>query len=54
MFPSSDQPSEVQHDGSDLPHPDLQLLPQRLVGGAGQETVCRGANLPLETQNHQD
>lgn len=54
VLPSSDQSSEVEHGGSDVPHPDLQLLPQRLVGGAGQEIVSGGAGLPLETQNHQD
>lgn len=54
MLPSSDQSPEVEHGGSDVPHPDLQLLPQRLVGGAGQETVSWRAGLPLETQNHQD
>lgn len=53
-LPSSDQPSEVQHGGSDVPRPDLQLLPQRLVGGASQEAVCGRVGLPVETQNHQD
>lgn len=53
-FPSSDQPSRVQHCGSDLPHPHLQLLPQRFLGGSGQEAVCWGADLPLEAQNHQE
>ncbi|MEQ2199786.1 hypothetical protein XENOCAPTIV_011907, partial [Xenoophorus captivus] len=37
-----------------LPHPDQQLLPERLVGRARQEAVCRGASLSLETQKHQD
>lgn len=53
-FPPSDQPSRVQHRGSDLPHPHLQLLPQRFLGGSGQEAVCWGADLPLEAQNHQE
>lgn len=51
---STDQPSEVHHSGSDLPYPNIQLLPQRLMGGPDQETVYRGADLPLEAQNHQD
>lgn len=54
VFPSSDQPSRVQHRGSDLPHPHLQLLSQRFLGGSGQEALCWGADLPLEAQNHQE
>lgn len=52
--PSSDQPTRVQHRGSDLPRPHLQLLPQRFLGSSGQEAVCWGADLPLEAQNHQE
>lgn len=51
---STDQPSEVHHSGSDLLYPNIQLLPQRLMGSPDQETVYRGADLPLEAQNHQD
>lgn len=54
FFPPLDQRSRVQHRGSDLPHPHLQLLPQRFLGGSGQEAVCWGADLPLETQRHQE
>lgn len=54
VSPSSDQPSRVQQRGSDLPHPHLQLLPQRFLGSSGQEAVCRGADLPLEAQKHQE
>lgn len=54
VFPSPDQPSRVQLRAPDLPHPHLQLLPQRLLGSSGQEAVCRGADLPLEAQNHQE
>lgn len=54
VCPSSDQPSQVQHGGAALPCPHLQLLPQRFLGSSGQEAVCRGADLPLEAQDHQE
>uniref|UniRef100_A0A3P9MJD1 Phosphatidylinositol glycan anchor biosynthesis class Q n=1 Tax=Oryzias latipes TaxID=8090 RepID=A0A3P9MJD1_ORYLA len=49
----ADQPSELQRRGPDVPDPRLQLLPQRLVGRAGQEAVCRRAGVSMETQELQ-